>query len=377
MDSEVVLRVSDLARGGAGVSKDESGRVVFIPFTAPGDLVRVRIIEVHKRYAHAELLEVLEASAKRQTPPCPAFGVCGGCQWQHLSYDLQWETKFKGVLQTLSRAKVPVPELCDQIPAERIWEYRNRIQLHGESAKKQGGEKDVLGFFKAKSRELVPLNRCDIARPELNQIWEEVRAEGRLRTGSTYKVEVEVTPAGEILKAWDLPHAASGFRQVHDEQNEKLQNWISQALQPSDLLFDLFGGSGNLSLPLASKMKEIHCIDLSAPAQRETSHPNHIHFHQESVVKWLLKRAKKPRSHTQASAILDPPREGLGASFSEIASGLEKLGVKEIVAVGCDADAWARDLGQWVSRGWKLQRMAVIDLFPQTTHVESIGLISL
>src|SRR4051812_16815630 len=98
MENEVVVRITDLSRGGAGVSRDESGRVVFVPYSAPGDLVRVRIVETDKRYSQGEILEILEPSSDRQTPPCPAFGKCGGCQWQHLPYSLQWDTKANGIL---------------------------------------------------------------------------------------------------------------------------------------------------------------------------------------------------------------------------------------------------------------------------------------
>src|SRR4051812_46602980 len=101
MEKEEVLRITDLSRGGAGVSRDPSGRVVFVPYSAPGDLVRVRIVEAEKRYAQGEILEILEPSVERQVPPCPVFGKCGGCQWQHLPYSLQWSTKSKGLLHAL------------------------------------------------------------------------------------------------------------------------------------------------------------------------------------------------------------------------------------------------------------------------------------
>src|SRR4051812_26561964 len=101
--TELTLKIQDLARGGAGVSRDESGRVIFVPYTAPGDVVRVRITEEKKNYAQGELLEVVEPSSIRQKAPCPVFGRCGGCQWQHLPYELQFRTKLQGVVHALSR----------------------------------------------------------------------------------------------------------------------------------------------------------------------------------------------------------------------------------------------------------------------------------
>ncbi len=367
----VSLKITDLSRGGAGVSRDETGRVVFVPFSAPGDRVEVKIVEEDKRYAQGEILKIVEPSPDRQVPRCPAFTNCGGCQWQHLPYDRQWETKVNGVLHALSRVQISIPDFFDHIPAERVWEYRNRIQLRGEG--------NQLGFFRPGSRELVPINRCDIARPEINAVWEEVRSEGS-RFKKPYKVEVEVLPNGEIRKTWNSSHSASGFRQIHDDQNEKLKSWIYHALDSADVLYDLFGGSGNLSLSFQSKMKEIHCVDVSSPRTRPEGVSAHFYFHRQSTLTWVVKEAAKAAETNQADrrvAILDPPREGLGTSFAEIAKSLEILNVREIVAVGCDPDSWARDISRWVKRGWKLKKLMAIDLFPQTHHIEAVGLLVL
>src|SRR5580704_6655799 len=95
------LEITDLARAGAGVARDPSGRVVFVPLTAPGDRVRAQVVDADKRYAQAILLEVLKPSPLRAQAPCTVFGRCGGCQWQHISYELQWKTKRGGVLHAL------------------------------------------------------------------------------------------------------------------------------------------------------------------------------------------------------------------------------------------------------------------------------------
>ncbi|MEO5968493.1 MAG: TRAM domain-containing protein [Bdellovibrionia bacterium] len=371
MENELILRVNDLARGGAGVAKDAEGRVIFIPFSAPGDLVRVQIVEIHKNYAHAEILEILEPSADRQAPPCPIFGKCGGCQWQHLPYAIQWDTKVKGVLQALRRANLEVPSSPELIPSDEIWYYRNRVQLRG-----MGKE---LGFFQAGSRQLVPTDKCYIARPEINENWEETREEGS-KLSQPYKVELEVLPGGRVRKVWNSPHSAEGFRQVHDGQNEKLKNWVAAVLPDNDVLYDLFGGSGNLSLPLVNQSREIHCVDLSTPLVRPSDIPKHLQFHRASVDRWLSHRVaalklRKVSPRGSISAIVDPPRAGLKTQLPVIASAVESLGVKRLVAVGCDPDSWARDLSQWVKRGWRLEKVMLIDLFPQTSHIESVAFI--
>ena len=374
MDSmEIILKVTDLSRGGAGVGRDSEGRVIFVPYTAPGDVCRVRVVEENKRYAQGELLEVLQPSSDRVHPRCPVFGQCGGCQWQHLPYELQWRTKLGGIGHALKRVQVELPAPIEEVPAERVWEYRNRIQLRGVG--------EDLGFYRPGSKTLVPVQRCDIARSEINSVLPEVRREGALKN-QPFKVEVEVLPDGKVRRLWNARHSAGGFRQVHDDQNEKLRSWIHQAL-PShpEVLLDLYGGSGNLSLSWVGQSREIHCVDLGVPRNRPEGLHESFSFHRSAVLDWLLKevrRHEKENIHWQdVIAILDPPREGLGSEFTEIAQSMERLGVRKFIAVGCDADAWARDMSRWLKRGWRLERVMAIDLFPQTAHIESVGVLVL
>ena len=362
-----ILTITDLSRGGAGVSRDEQGRVVFVPFTAPGDRVRVRIIEQEKRFAQAELLEVIEPGPNRQTPPCPVFGQCGGCQWQHLPYEVQWQTKGSGVKHALKRVGVTAHLadgfLWEEFPAERIWEYRNRVQLRCEDGQ--------VGFYAPKSHRVIPVERCWIARPEINAEIASIREEA-VKRGRPSKVEVDVLPSGEVRKAWNARHAALGFRQVHEEQNEKIRTWLQGALTPERVLYDLFGGSGNFSLPLVTKMKHVHCVDVSAPSHPQQGQPENLSFHRSDVSRWLA-HAKSEFGSAPAAAVLDPPREGLADGFAGIEESLRRMGVSEVVAIGCDPDSWAKDVYRFTRRGWSLERAAVFDLFPQTPHVESVA----
>ncbi len=356
------MRIQDLARGGAGVGRDEAGRVIFVPFTAPGDLVQVEIVEEQKNYAQGRLLEVIESSPVRQVPPCSAFMRCGGCQWQHLPYELQWKTKVAGARHAIKRTQVAFEGEWEEFPAERIWEYRNRVQARGF-----GGE---LGFFAEGTKSLVPVDRCEIARPEINAQWARIRAAGAKKP-APFKVEIEVLEDGHVREAWNARHAALGFRQIHDEQNEKLRSWVASVLPPGRVLYDLYGGSGNLSWALREQMLEVHCVDFGAPAERSIGT---FRFHRGDVARWIS-HFEPQTAANDTLAVLDPPREGLGSDFTTIADGLERLRVSQFVAVGCDADAWARDLSRFQRRGWKVTKAAVFDLFPQTPHVESVAML--
>lgn len=366
-DQEITLRITDLSRGGAGVGRDEQGQVVFVRWTAPGDLVRARIIGVKKRFIQGELIEVLEPSSLRIEPRCKVFGRCGGCDWQHLAYDLQWKKKKEGVLHALSRTQVEYTGSWEEFPAKLQWSYRNRIQLRGQSGR--------VGFYGIRSRQLVPIERCEIAREELNEKLPDIRALGAKRTEPEYKVELEVGQSGEVRDFWNARHAAGGFRQVHDEQNLLLQSWVRSHVPASRVILDLYGGAGNLSLGLASKAQEVHCVDVSVPLERSEI-PRNYAFYRSSVLPWLNRKIREGMRLQGGVAISDPPREGLGEELTLIAEALEKLGVDTWLTVGCDPDSWARDLSRLGKRGWLLERAAVLDLFPQTHHVETMGCLS-
>jgi 23S rRNA (uracil1939-C5)-methyltransferase len=363
---EITLEITDLARSGPGVGRDASGRVIFVPFTAPGDRVRVEIVMEDKRYAEGRVLELLESSRERAVPPCPVFGRCGGCEWQHLPYERQWSAKKSGVQHALKRVEIPTDGLpWDDFPADRVWEYRNRVQLRGF--------RDELGFYARGSNQVVGIEKCYIARPELNAEIPRVRAEGASRPRE-YKVELEVFPSGEVTTSWNRGHSAMGFRQVHDEQNEKLRAWVAAHAGAGGTLLDLYGGSGNLSRGVAESFERVHCVDVGAPPQRPAEAPANLDFHRFEVLAWL-QREKSRLGTGPFRVILDPPREGLGPELVPIVEILKNLRVEETLLIGCEADPWARALARFLRHGWTLERVGALDFFPQTHHVEALAVL--
>ncbi len=360
------VRIHDLSRGGSGVARLSSGQAVFVPGTLPGERVKAEVTRAEKRYLMARLLEILERSPHRVEPPCPVFGRCGGCQWQHAPYSLQWETKVQGLRHEFAKRGWELnPAHWTEMPAERPWEYRNRVQLKAE-----GGR---LGFFAPQSHEFVAVDRCAIARPELNAVWDEVRLEAeKLFQGKPSQVELEIVKVGEgqwkVLKSWNARHAAQGFRQVNEEQNDRLREWIARQFAREGILLDLYGGHGNFSELLVGRMREVHCVDIGAP--RDPSARNGLFFHRQAVLSWLAEW-ERPADF----AILDPPRDGLGADRAGILNALERLGVARAILIGCYLDAWLKDLEGFFARGWKLEKAAAADFFPQTTHLESVALL--
>lgn len=364
---EITLDITGLSRSGPGLGRDASGRVVFVPFTAPGDKARVQIVAEEKRYAEGRLLELLSPSPLRVSPPCPVFGTCGGCQWQHLPYELQWETKKEGVLHSLSRVSVETKGIpWTELPAERVWEYRNRVQLRGF--------REEIGFYARGSNNIVPIEKCHIARPEINARIPSARGQGRERTRE-YKLELEVLPDGEVAESWNQGHSARGFRQVHDEQNEKLRAWVAERLPAGGTLLDLYGGSGNLSLGIAGRYEAVHTVDLGAPLDRPAEALSHHRFHRLGVLEWL-QREKWNLGEGPLRIVLDPPREGLGNELVPIVEILKALPVAETLLIGCEPDQWARAASRLVRHGWNLRSLGALDFFPQTSHVEALAVLT-
>jgi len=365
----LILTINDLSRSGAGVARDENGRAIFVPFTAPGDVVKVKLTKATSNFAEGSVMEIIEPSSLRVDPKCPVFGRCGGCQWQHLPYELQWKTKRQGVLDSLRLNKIETTVELDEYPAEDIWFYRNRIQLRGKGSD--------IGFFEAKTNELVNITECFIADEKLNQSIAGVIQESESAPKSAvksknksdaYKVELSLNVDGSVDKTWNAHHGAAGFRQVNDEQNQHLQAWVKNSIKENTAILDLFGGGGNLSLPLLNEAVEIHCVDVNVPESSEGL-PSHFHFHRSAVVPWLT--SFKINANVEWVALIDPPRDGLGAELVEIFSALDKLKVNQVLLVGCKTDPWSRDVKRLVDMGWNIEQLAVFDFFPQTSHVES------
>ncbi len=362
---EISLEITALSRSGSGLGRDPTGRVVFVPYTCPGDFVRVEILSEEKRFAEGKILEILKPSPDRVEPKCPVFQKCGGCEWQHLPYSLQWQTKKSGVLHALERVGVKAADLpIVEFPADQIWEYRNRVQLRGF--------RESLGFYGKKSKKIVSIERCEIARAEINAFLPDVRNEGHRRTRE-YKAEVEVFPTGVVTVAWNAPHSSQGFRQVHDEQNRKLQAWVSNSLQGGGILLDLYGGSGNLSLGIRDKYSEIHCVDVGSPDLSEEI-PNY-QFHKQPVFLWLKENFSKLKDFPIMDVILDPPREGLGADLGAICDMLRDLNVRKILFIGCEADSWARGIHRLERAGFCSTECGALDFFPHTHHVEALAIL--
>lgn len=285
-----------------------------------------------------------------------------------MPYTTQWEIKKKSVLDVLNRRGFNFTQFNDEFPAKRIWNYRNRIQLHGENGQ--------LGFYKPGSKDIVDIDQCPIARKEINEILPKVKAD-LINQEMAYNVELEVHPDTQITISENAPYSVYGFRQVHDDQNLVLQKWVALQLENTGVLWDLYGGDGNLSLDLSRRGTQVHCVDkVPLSDEQKNNKPQFFKHYKMNIVDWLKKKAHECTvPGLQHSAIVDPPRDGLGGLVKLLNDVFVKADIQKMILIGCDTDAWCRDLLNLKKAGWELSKIAILDFFPQTRHVESLGVL--
>jgi len=336
--------------------------VVFVPFVAPQDKVKVKLKENHKNYWTAELVDILEASPLRIKPPCPVFGKCGGCQWQHLSYEEQVRQKAEILLHQIKRV-APTYDLYEKLkihPAKNPFHYRSRVQVHGD--------KNGIGFYLSGSHAIAYTNECLVLDPSLQEAWKSFNQTHSLQelsqpTGQ-FKVGWAKSQSGEVLEAINRKHAAFGFSQVNLEQNKILVEVVTKLAMGSkdkNLLLDLYSGSGNLSQNLNQVFKKVLCVDFN----KDQSHsPTFI---QQDAKEFLLGQYWKEYGPNVDCVIVDPPREGLLG----VSALLLEMKAPALILVSCDPATLARDL-QILQKDYQIQEIHLIDMFPQTYHIESI-----
>src|SRR5438876_1740841 len=171
----VNLEIEDIAFGGKGVGR-ESGKAVFVPHTIEGETVSAEIVREKKQFADANLVEVKQSSSDRVEPQCPYFGRCGGCAYQHISYEHQLAIKWRQVRDALQRiGKLKDVPMRPIVPSPKQYAYRNRITVHAQDG--------VIGFFRRDSRRLLDIEQCPISREEVNRALTELRAHPYVREG--------------------------------------------------------------------------------------------------------------------------------------------------------------------------------------------------
>lgn len=419
---EHTVEITSLAFGGKGVGRI-NGKVVFVPFTAPGDSALVRITEEKKSFCEGELVELLTPSPEREAPPCPLFGVCGGCHLQHMNYPSQVEWKQRVFEQTLKRIGGVVPERCDSpAPSPDVYAYRCRASFHVDGRR--------WGFYAAGSRRVVDVDYCPVLDGAVNAVFKSVRERLSGRSGELYAVDIAASGdgravaafytsgyrgfdwAGELkgvegLKGFEVWHSPSkkgkgrriiaeddstltyGANVLRFEAGVSVFTQANRSLNPAlidrvieyagltgrEKAVDLFCGAGNLTLPLAAGCAHVTgveengaAIDFARKNARLNSIEN-IRFIRSGSLEWARERIKSLEKEGIDVVILDPPRGG----DPDLAKAMSGLRPDKIIYVSCDPSTLARDISFLTGSGYGLFRAGLFDMFPQTYHIECIA----
>ncbi len=342
------LTISDVAFGGQGVARHE-GKVVFVPFTVPGEKITARVRRAKKAFVEAELVEVTAPSADRVEPACPYFRRCGGCAYQHIDYARQLTIKAGQVEQTIRRlGRLTETPMRPTEPSPREYAYRNRIRVHVE-----GGR---AGFYAHGSHAIVEINECVIASPEVN---EELR---RLR--SAMPVDGDYTLFGKSR--------AEYFEQTNDGAAEALLGLVEAAVgQGGGLLVDAYCGAGFFARRLAAKFSKVIGIEENARAvdraQRDAAAHERYIAGDVAVHLGEVLSGHDPKTTT---VILDPPAAGLAPRVTDLLLGDQPA---VMVYISCNPATLARDLGELCRTAYRLESVTPLDMFPQTAEIEVVA----
>ncbi|HQI82549.1 MAG TPA: class I SAM-dependent RNA methyltransferase [Deltaproteobacteria bacterium] len=420
------LKIDSMAYGGRGVGRRADGKVVFVPLVIPGEFVRVSTVREHRGYVDARLDEVIEASPGRVQPGCRHFPACGGCDWQHMAYDLQVMAK-DAILQEQIEAKGIVPaRLEEPVASPRAMGYRCHATLR---CARSGAFQ--AGFFSKLSHTLVPVEQCPVLNDTCNETLHQLRVfftrhpwagivdleihapgEGALLrlgfrrpsvktdrerlhalhqglglqglsavfSGGRHSEYVlggeyccyEVLASGKILQ---LRSGFGAFIQANMAVNQSLVAHVCDALSGSEDILDLYSGSGNFGIPLslcAGRVLAVEHDDLLVEAGRAAARDNgrdNLRFLREGVSKTVQRLEKQGRRFH--AVVLDPPREGVRG----ILPGIVRLQPQKIAYISCNPSTLARDLAQLAAGGYRVVSLRLFDMFPQTFHIESVAVL--
>lgn len=429
--------------GGEGLARlpaDASGRgkAVFVPFVLAGEKIEASLTEEKPGFARARVERIIEPSLQRVQPLCPYFGSCGGCHYQHSSYEHQLEIKKEILRETLRRtAKIEVPVEI-QVHASSPWNYRNRSRLQVQTS-----PDFKAGYFKMGSHELLAVEQCPISSPLINRaiavLWQNGRT-GKVPAGvseveffanaedSQLLVEVSATEDARraALRQWaenvraSLPEiegivvfretrsgkaamteklvtvgadhliyktqkasyrvSAGSFFQTNRYLIDELVRIVTEG-QSGELAVDLYAGVGLFSTALNGDMRHIISVESSQTSTGDLSYNQGSNGEvvEATTEQYLARGEKRGRVgkgavlthtlHKPDLAVVDPPRSGLG---ERVARGLATLGAPRVIYVSCDPATLARDLITLLAAGYRVQQVHLVDLFPQTFHLETV-----
>jgi 23S rRNA (uracil1939-C5)-methyltransferase len=426
------LQIEKAVYGGSGLAHqtegEGAGRTIFVPFTLPGEIVEAKLTGEKDGFGEATLAQVLQPSADRVEPACMHFGECGGCHYQHANYAAQTAIKAEILRETLHRAGLDaLPGI--QLHSAEPWGYRNRAQLRIAVQ----GEDLRVGYSRRGTNQFLPIRECPILAPllwraanALMQLGTENSAAGRCARNikevelfaDAEEQKLQMTPflqkdqpgfngfcermkelvpelagAGlsllsqhthrrtqksRAVRSWEMGGlnycaadesywvSRSGFFQVNRFLVDELVSLVT-AGREGGLAWDLYAGVGLFSRVLARKFRQVVAVEAAGSDLSKTFKGEGRQAIEATTVEFL--RAAVVQRERPDLVVMDPPRAGIGAECSAL---LSKIAAREMVYVSCDPVTLARDLKTMATGGYAVAELHMVDLFPQTFHLETV-----
>jgi 23S rRNA (uracil1939-C5)-methyltransferase len=375
LPTEEDLTIEKLVYGGDGLSRLES-KVVFTPYVLPGEKVRAEVDRIKNDLWRGRLLEVLEPAPARVAPPCPYFQRCGGCHYQHADYAFQVQQKRSILREALQRVgKIEFNGEIDAITGEP-WGYRNRVQLHIENG--------AIGYFEHGSHKLCAIDHCPIVSPALNGAISKLQGNlGRISATVelfTNEMEMQVNVLDRVPQSTyrvfealgtSAPLEYDGFRvsrnsffQVNRFLVDRLVDCAIGGAQGT-FAVDLYAGVGLFAARLAKRFARATAVESSSSAFRDLEYNvKNIAAENKTSEEYLGALQEKPDL-----ILADPPRAGLG---KHAVKELSRIQAPRLTIVSCDPATLARDLQGLLASGYRIEKITLVDLFPQTFHLETV-----
>jgi 23S rRNA (uracil1939-C5)-methyltransferase len=407
----VILRPVSPAHGGAAIARDE-GKVWLVNYALPGEVVEAEPRGKQGGVAVATTTRVVEPSPFRVTPPCPHFGACGGCQLQHAAYAHQLELKRQVVEEAWARAGLRLPPDTPVIGMDHPWRYR----IRGEFEAVPGPTGWRFGFHRLRSHSVLAIDTCPIHDLRIEEALPAfAQAANELELTDLQNLLLTVEPTGRGL-LWRFRHKGPEPKWPRDEVAHRvaellpdqvllddamsLEFWgltfrvrsdtfvqtnyrqmlvlYETALDmlgdvSGDRVLDLYAGIGTISVAVARKAASVTAVEENPRAVQLGRLNARINAARVEYMPGKVETMLRPvRLGQHAAAILDPPRAGCEpAALAEIL----RLGPERLVYISCEPSTHARDLIALMRGGYRVRRAAIVDMFPQTYHIESVALL--
>jgi len=383
---EAILKIEKYASEGVSIAYDND-KVVFVRYAIPGETVKVNIYRETKDYAMAEPIEIIEAVTERVKPLCEYFAICGGCDYQMINYQKQLEIKKQLVIETFSKiGKVDISSILKEIVSPKEFYYRNTETFKVNPKQKK------IGFFRKDTKSVTDIQKCYIAMDGINNALASVKTQEKF---PDHNFKVRTTLDNDTVVHWieskyeDRPVyetinacgksikykiSKDSFFQTNDYVIplwlEKIISFLDE--KHSERIFDLYCGIGLITLFVSFFAKETIGVEISKSSIEDAIHNLKIN-NIDSNIKFVESAVEDKLSELGYAdvMIIDPPRKGIDPKAIEV---LLKMEPKKIIYSSCKPSTIARDV-HLLSEKYKLSEIYLVDMFPQTHHVEMLSLL--